>query len=458
VPKGWIVERQLGHGAYGRVYRARHPLIPETCLALKVLPTAHWGENGRRFAREVEALHRLCHSAVVGVRFWGREEDRGLLYIAMEYLEGRSLQGLFAKTRLDQFEAVGLLAPVARGLAHAHRKGVYHRDIKPSNVIQCNDGRVVIIDFGLAIEHEAQRITGNGALGTPEYMCPELLEYGCADFQQIDVYGFGVVLYEALSGDSQFHRRRHDDVRLWLHDLLDFKFKGPMDPGPGVLGVLRDLVKRATHPDPSKRLKSMEPIAECLSTLAGTQVARRPSLSGSHGIRTETAEVLEERSNRGPGLGARHDRVEDCPTDAHALTAPGEVGVARLFMEHPDRGVEAVELGDHILKIGRAAGNDVVLDGDPRVSREHCVVYRAGPSYLLFDSDSKNGTSVGGRRVQVHELVEGDIFQVGDTLFMFSFVTERQTPTLRWYDKTLQSVRALLERRSRPQGTTESDP
>lgn len=191
------VESWVGAGAMGEVFAARDTEL-DRLVALKLAPPAEDAEVERHL-REARTLARIRHPNVVTVHDAGMHGGRA--FLAMELIEGTTLRGLAAQRRSWR-EAVGLYLQAARGLAAAHAAGVVHRDFKPDNVVVGDDGRVQVIDFGLARADLAVGTPvrgGTGRVGTPGYMAPEVTGGGSAD-ERSDQYACCVALSEALTG------------------------------------------------------------------------------------------------------------------------------------------------------------------------------------------------------------------------------------------------------------------
>src|SRR5713226_6600928 len=198
----------LGAGGMGEVYRARDPRIGRD-VAIKVLPSAYATDPDRlrRFEQEVRAAGALNHPNVLIIFDVGTHE--GSPYIVSELLEGETLRERMGSTALAQRKAIDYALGIAHGLAAAHEKGIVHRDLKPENIFITEDGRVKILDFGLAklIQPETPgetpsnaptvaEVTQPGAvLGTMGYMSPEQVRGRPAD-HRADIFSFGVILYE----------------------------------------------------------------------------------------------------------------------------------------------------------------------------------------------------------------------------------------------------------------------
>ncbi|UQA62931.1 serine/threonine-protein kinase [Polyangium aurulentum] len=215
----FVVREEIGRGGMGVVYAALDPTLGRE-VALKVLLGA--GEERRhRFLREARAAAALRHPGIVGIYEVG--EDAGRAFIAMERVHGTSLRARLEALdgALPSDEARRVARELARALAKAHERGLVHRDLKPENVMLGDDGRVVLLDFGLVkiAEPEAPRApsamtTAKGAiLGTPGYMSPEQAKGQPVDARS-DVFSFGILLYEVLTGQRPFTGRSPIELSL----------------------------------------------------------------------------------------------------------------------------------------------------------------------------------------------------------------------------------------------------
>jgi len=215
------VLEMLGEGGMGVVYKARDTHL-DRFVAIKVLPPGKTAdpERKRRFILEAKAASALNHPSIVTVH--DISSEGGQDYIVMELVEGRTLDEVIASRRPRLTDVLSWGAQVADGLAKAHAAGIVHRDLKPSNIMVGDEGRVKILDFGLAkltetiqgdryaptqaIEKDGQARTGEGVIvGTVSYMSPEQAD-GLQVDARSDVFSFGSVLYEMLTGQRAFHR------------------------------------------------------------------------------------------------------------------------------------------------------------------------------------------------------------------------------------------------------------
>jgi len=202
----YLLRDLLGEGAMGRVYLAFDPVI-ERQVALKVIH-AHWVNSDQgeeillRFRREAKAAGRLSHPNIVAVYEYGEDGDDA--FIAMEYVEGKSLKArLMEGWRPGLDETLALMTQLLDALDYAHRHGVVHRDVKPANIMVLEDGRIKITDFGIA-HLDDSRMTRTGVMmGSPAYMAPEQC-LGLPVDGRADVFSAAVVLYELLTGERPF--------------------------------------------------------------------------------------------------------------------------------------------------------------------------------------------------------------------------------------------------------------
>ncbi|MGD8415019.1 MAG: serine/threonine-protein kinase, partial [Candidatus Latescibacterota bacterium] len=207
-----ILEK-LGEGGMGVVYKAGDTKLKRT-VALKFLSHQAVGteEDKSRFVHEAQAAAALNHPNICTVYEIGQHEGRP--FIAMEYVEGESLRARIASGPLPLNEGVRIALEIAEGLQEAHHKGIVHRDVKSSNIMIATNGRVKIMDFGLAKSPEKSDLTKNGTtLGTVAYMSPEQARGEAAD-QRSDIWSLGVVMYEMIAGSLPF-KGAHDQAIVY---------------------------------------------------------------------------------------------------------------------------------------------------------------------------------------------------------------------------------------------------
>ena len=192
------IERKLGSGGFGTVYRAWDPRL-ERHVAVKVIESGE--ETGRRIMREAQAAARLNHPGIVTLYELG--EERGSAFLVSELVEGETLRRLSLDGDLSDRDVAEVGADICEALDHAHSRGVVHRDIKPQNVLVCDgDPHAKLMDFGIARVLDAAALTATGSvLGTLAYMAPEQAE-GQDAGPEADVYSLGLTLYECWSGEN----------------------------------------------------------------------------------------------------------------------------------------------------------------------------------------------------------------------------------------------------------------
>jgi hypothetical protein len=294
----FAIEREIGRGGMGVVYRARRRDGGQF-VALKVLE-AHLTlqpASVERFMREARAAAGLRHANIVRVDEVG--ECDGAWFFAMELIEGPSLadvitRGGFVRKDggLDFARAAATLAKVAHALHHAHQRGILHRDVKPSNILLRGDGCPLLIDFGLVREEGLPALTRTGDLvGSPYYVAPEQCGGGHAPLdRRADVYSLGVVLYELVTLKRPFEG---DDAR----DVLGKIATGDcLPPRQRLAAVPKDLdliVRRAMAPRPEERYATAGALARDLERFA----AGRRVLAGSGAWRRAAAALVRDRAH-----------------------------------------------------------------------------------------------------------------------------------------------------------------
>lgn len=202
------IERELGRGAMGVVYLARDTRIGRS-VALKTIRLSDFADAEKlqrlreRLVREAQSAGILSHENIVTI--YDVDEQNGLSYISMEYVEGDSLERMLENRReLSRDTLLSLLRQIAEALDFAHSRGIIHRDIKPPNIMVTPNGRVRITDFGIAkIAHASSVTQGGGMLGTPDYMSPEQIA-GTAVDGRADQFSLGVIAFELLTGEKPF--------------------------------------------------------------------------------------------------------------------------------------------------------------------------------------------------------------------------------------------------------------
>ncbi len=271
----YIIESVLGEGAAAVVYRARHQDLDRP-VALKVLGSRSAGVASmeERFRREAVVIAQLRHPNIVRVHDAGEVDGRA--FLAMELVEGQTLDGLLDRGAVALRAGVELLAKVADGAHHAHEHGIVHRDLKPANVLVDANGEPKIVDFGLArVAELVDRLTRDGsAMGTPLYMSPEQVAGRSNDVgPRSDVYALGAILYELLTGRTPF---MSETVTELFQRILESDPEPPGRVRPGVPPPLEAVCLKALEREPRHRHASAAEFATDLRAwLAGKPVGVR---------------------------------------------------------------------------------------------------------------------------------------------------------------------------------------
>jgi WD40 repeat protein len=267
----------LGAGGMGEVYRARDTRLGRE-VAVKVLPESFAldADRLRRFEQEARAVASLNHPNILALHDIGEKD--GLHYLVTELLGGETLRALMAASALSARKAAEYALQMAHGIAAAHDRGITHRDLKPDNVFVTSDGRVKILDFGLAKPQAAStdgvtidtRTTPGMVLGTIGYMSPEQVRGQSADHRS-DIFSFGAVLYEMLSGQQAFKRESSVETMnaILKEDPPELTRSGlPVNP------ALERIVRRCLEKRPDERFQSARDLAYALEVFSGTSVSQ----------------------------------------------------------------------------------------------------------------------------------------------------------------------------------------
>ena len=270
---------KIGEGGMGAVYKAQDTHL-DRFVAIKVLPHDRMADPDRkqRFVQEAKAASALHHPNIVVVH--DIAADDGLDFIVMEYVEGKTLDQLIGRKGLKINEALGYAAQIADGLAKAHASGIVHRDLKPTNVMVTPEGRVKVLDFGLAklVEGgpagdlgptatlgrpEKPRTEEGYILGTVSYMSPEQAEGRPVDARS-DIFSFGAVLYEMLTGQKAFHGESRIAT---LAAILNEDPKPAVEINETLPPDVGSLLARCLRKDPQRRWQSMSDLRVVLQDL-----------------------------------------------------------------------------------------------------------------------------------------------------------------------------------------------
>ncbi len=292
----------LGAGGMGEVYKARDTKL-NRFVAIKVLPEslARDPDALARFEREAHAVAALSHPNILSIHDFGTSD--GVAYAVMELLEGETLRSRLESAAVPQRRAVEIAIAIARGLAAAHEKGIVHRDLKPENVFLTADNRVKILDFGLAKKVSSEREGTNAptaaaatepgtVMGTVGYMSPEQVRGRDVD-PRTDIFSFGAILYEMLSGRRAFRGDSHVET---MNAILKEEPPELLESGRNVSPALDRIVRHCLEKNPESRFHSAGDVAfdlEALSTASsGPASGREGSLRRISGSRWKALAAL----------------------------------------------------------------------------------------------------------------------------------------------------------------------
>ncbi|GGH74780.1 serine/threonine-protein kinase [Pullulanibacillus pueri] len=270
-----IISR-VGDGGMAVVYKAKDLILDRFC-AVKILRQQFSNDEAfiRRFRREAESVSSLSHANIVNIYDIGEEDD--LYYIVMEYVDGTTL-----KTYIKHFapvppeNAVYILKQIAAAIEHAHEHGIVHRDIKPQNILIDDQDQVKVTDFGIALGLTSATITyTNSILGSAHYLSPEQARGGKATVKS-DIYGFGIVMYEMLTGQLPFPG--DTPVSVALKHLND-DFIHPRELNPNLPQSLENIILRSLAKNPDDRFDSMGDLYDDLTTALNPERINEPKFS-----------------------------------------------------------------------------------------------------------------------------------------------------------------------------------
>jgi hypothetical protein len=261
------IQGEIGRGTMGVVYKALDPALGRA-IALKTVhlafsvPEAERANYEERFLSEARIAAALSHPGIVVVHDVGRDPGSDTLYIALEYLRGKTLDELAGPAHpMDWREALRITAAVAEGLEHAHSHGVVHRDVKPANIMVLASGEPKIMDFGIAKVPTSHLTTAGEFFGTPSYMAPEQAQGEAVDARS-DIFSLGCVLYLLLTGQRAFDG---PSVPAILSRITHKDPPPPSSLAAGLPGSVDAVVARALAKDPGGRYPDARSFAEDLN-------------------------------------------------------------------------------------------------------------------------------------------------------------------------------------------------
>src|SRR5438105_5007192 len=306
----YTIVSKIGEGGMGEVYRARDAKLGRD-VAIKVLPAA-FSENSerlRRFEQEAQAAGALNHPNILSIYHIGTHQ--GAPYIVSELLEGETLRERMVSGALPQRKATDYALQIAQGLAAAHEKGIVHRDVKPDNIFITDDGRLKILDFGLAkltsatdgtsqTEVPTRKVnTDPGTvMGTMGYMSPEQLKGHPADHRS-DIFSFGAILYEMLSGRRAF---RGDSIAETMSAILREDPPDLSETNKTVSPALERVVRHCLEKNPAERFHSARDLAFAIESLSGSAVSSGQTTTIDAGTATTDKTASVSKLFRNPSF------------------------------------------------------------------------------------------------------------------------------------------------------------
>jgi serine/threonine protein kinase len=348
---------EIGVGGMGQVFRALDTRLHRT-VAIKLLPSTHVADpdRKRRFLQEARAASKLNHPNIVTLH--DMASDGEVDYLVMEYVAGKTLKQLIRPEGLPISEAGGYAIQLAGALVVAHAAGLIHRDIKPANIMVTNDGQVKVLDFGLA----KQLIPGADSLdagqsvpgmlvGTVSYMSPEQTRGEPLDGRS-DIFAFGSVLYEAVTGQLPF---RAPSLLSTMHEIALYDPPPPSRVQPRVPVWFEQIILRCLRKKVAERYQSM---AELLEALRSGGVRAAPETAGVSTSPASSIAVLPFASASGDGEQFGDGLAEEL---IHALSLYDDLQVIARTSAAALRGH-----GLDICEIGRRLNVGVILDGSVR--------------------------------------------------------------------------------------------
>ena len=318
---------ELGRGAMGVVYKARDPKIGRT-IAIKTIKLADKAAESEtdklreRLFREAQSAGRLSHPGIVTI--YDVDEEAGMAYITMEFVEGKTLETLMESNLASDFEFIAdLVSQTGAALDYAHSKEIVHRDIKPANIMVTPEGGIKITDFGIA-RISSSKLTQTGTvMGTPSYMSPEQVRSDPTDGRS-DQFSLAVICYELVSGQKPFSGESLTSV---MFKIVSAEAAVPSERNPRISEELDAAILRALSKDAVERYPSCREFAEAAARGCASVVEAAPAAAGAEGARgTEDADRVE----------APRELEETAPADA-PRSLPPLPGRSTTLEERPGR-------------------------------------------------------------------------------------------------------------------------
>jgi len=372
------IDAAIGAGGMGQVYRATDTKLGRD-VALKVLPLDMAGDPDRlaRFQREARAVAALNHPNVVTL--YSVEESEGVHFLTMELIEGQPLDRLIAGEGLPLDRIVEIASALAEALAAAHEKSILHRDLKPANVMVTNDGRVKVLDFGLAKDVRTKSssdatLTSAGhtqagiVMGTPAYMSPEQVAGRALD-HRTDIFSLGVLLHEMATGQRPFEGSSPAEL---ISSILRDHPPSVTDLRPELPSDLARVIRRCLEKDPRHRMQTARDVSNEFRDMART-ATRSTAVSTVSARTTVAADSSATRADEGFWVAVLPFKYagknDDLKALAEGLSEEVVTGLSRFsYLRVIARGSTAKrssEVGD-VRAIGKELGARYVMEGNIR--------------------------------------------------------------------------------------------
>jgi serine/threonine protein kinase len=439
----YTIISKVGEGGMGEVWRARDSKLGRD-VAIKVLPAEYSGNKGRlaRFEQEAQAAGALNHPNILVIHHIGMHD--GAPYIVSEMLEGESLREHLADGPLPQRKALDYGLQLARGLAAAHEKGIVHRDIKPENVFITDDGRVKILDFGLAkltvavdgpqTEVPTRKVnTSPGTvMGTVGYMSPEQLKGQTAD-QRSDIFSCGAILYEMIFGRRAFQR---DSTAETMSAILHEDPPELSELNKAVSPALERVVRHCLEKNPAQRFYSARDLAFAIESLSdipyrpndepeyGTETTSKPSSSTTSEFRIPTKTTLSRRELAVIGTAI-----------VAAITAILVISYRTKIVSPPIQSIAVMPFVDD----GGNADVEYLCDGMTEtlissLSQLPNLNVKARSSVFRYKGKATDAKTI-GTELGVQAVLNGHVLQRGDQLTLSLELVNAETENVIWSER-----------------------